>query len=74
MHDAAYQSQETDGVILFDASNAFNSLNHQVALRNIQRHCLSIATFLINTYQSDIDLFIDGEQFSSMRVPLKGTQ
>ena len=40
MHQA-YESQQTEAVILVDASNAFNSLNHDTALRNIQQLCLS---------------------------------
>ena len=31
-----YESQQTEAVILVDASNAFNSLNREAALRNIQ--------------------------------------
>ena len=31
-----FQSSETEAAILVDASNAFNALNRQVALRNIQ--------------------------------------
>ena len=31
-----FNSDDTDGIILVDASNAFNSLNRQVALHNIQ--------------------------------------
>ena len=30
-----YESPETEAVILFDASNVFNSLNREAALRNI---------------------------------------
>ena len=35
-----------------DASNAFNSLTRQVALRNIQHLCPTLSTILTNTYQN----------------------
>ena len=51
-----YGDSSTEAILLVDASNAFNNLNHQVALRNIQTLCPSI---LINTYREDVSLFID---------------
>ena len=71
MHDV-YHSQKTNGVILVDGSSTFNSLNCQVALRNIQHQCPSIATFFINTYRIDIDLFIDWERIHSQEGITQG--
>ena len=51
----------TKAVLLVDASNAFNSLNRNHALHNIQFECPAISTFLINTYREPSKLFIDGE-------------
>ena len=34
-----FEDPRTEGVILVDASNAFNSLNKRVALHNIQMPC-----------------------------------
>ena len=45
-----YSAKDTEAVLLVDASNAFNSLNRQVALRNARHLCPSIASVLINTY------------------------
>ena len=45
-----FKKEETEALLLVDASNAFNSLNRQTALLNIQRLCPSLATILINTY------------------------
>ena len=56
-----YSSKDTEAVLLVDASNAFNSLNRQVALRNARHLCPSIATVLINTYRAPSELFIDGQ-------------
>ena len=45
---------EVDGVLLVDAKNAFNELNHQVTLRNVEVLCPSLAPILINTYRIDV--------------------
>ena len=56
-------SSET--VLLVDASNAFNSLTRQVALRNIQHLCTALSTILTNTYRADPKLFIDSQTLCS---------
>ena len=48
-----------------DASNAFNSLNQQAALLSIHQLCPSFSTVLINTYRSDVNLYIGGETLLS---------
>ena len=42
---------DTEGILLVDASNAFNTLNRIVTL-NIRQLCPSFAPILINTYRS----------------------
>ena len=44
-----FTQEGVDGVLLIDASNAFNSMNRSVALHNIQIICPTIATYLLNT-------------------------
>ena len=67
-----YNDSSTDGVLLVDASNAFNSLNRQTALRNVKGRCPSLATFLINTYRTNTNLFIDGETILSKEGTTQG--
>ena len=55
-----FNGEETDGVILVDASNAFNSMNRLVALHNIRVICPAISTILINMYRISTRLFIAG--------------
>ena len=55
-----FQDENTEGVLLIDASNAFNSLNRQVALHNIQVLCPRASSILINTYRFPSRLFITG--------------
>ena len=56
-----YDFSETEATILVDATNAFNSLNREAALRNIRQLCPPLSRILINTYRVDVKLFIDGE-------------
>ena len=46
-----FDADDTDAVILVDASNAFNRLNRQIALHNIQYSCHQMSQALINTYR-----------------------
>ena len=65
-----FESDETDAVILVDASNAFNSLNRQAALHNTRILCPQISTILINTYRKPARLVI----LNSIDIPsLEGT-
>ena len=53
-----------EAVLLVDASNAFNSLNRQVALHNISRICPPLSTILINTYRAPTHLFCQWRNYS----------
>ena len=55
-----FESEETDAVLLIDASNALNCLNRSVALHNIQITCPILSMYLINTYRKPAKLFISG--------------
>ena len=68
----AFESDENEAVLLADASNAFNSLNRQVALHNIQRLCPPLATILINTYRDPTELFVDGDVILSQEGTTQG--
>jgi len=59
---------EDDGVqamLMVYASNAFNSLNREAALRNILIHCPVLSPMLTNMYQTHSMLFIDGDHILS---------
>ena len=55
-----FAEEGTDGILLVDASNAFNQMNRSVALHNIQITCKEMAIYIINTYRSPSRLFIHG--------------
>ena len=67
-----FSSPEVEAVILVDASNAFNSLNRQAALFNIQHLCPSFSTVLLNTYRSNVNLYIGGETLLSEEGTTQG--
>ena len=67
-----FEDPNTDAVLLVDASNAFNSLNRETALRNIQALCPALSTVLINTYREDIPLFIGGKTLLSQEGTTQG--
>ena len=49
----------TEGILLIDARNAFNSLNRDLALKHIRKLCHSIYTAIRNSYKTPSVLFID---------------
>ena len=64
---SAYRALE-----LRHASNAFNALNHQAALRNVSILCPIIAPFLINAYHTPSKLFIRGTHILSQEGITQG--
>ena len=60
--NSLFSADETDAVLLTDATNAFNTLNRAAALHNISILCPTIATFVINTYRLPVRLFVKGGQ------------
>ena len=57
-----FNEEGADGVLLIDATNAFNQMNRAVAMHNIKITCKEIALYIINTYtcRSPSRLFISG--------------
>ena len=46
----SFENSEMEGVLLVDASNAFNSLNRKVALLNMRYVCPALETVLTSCY------------------------
>ena len=53
-----FSDPATEAFPTVDATNAFNALNRKVALKSVMKHCPSLCKVLVNTYRSDIDLYI----------------
>ena len=64
---AMQQLFDGDGgaVLLVDASNAFNSLNREAMLHNLQVICPAFATCVINYYRAPAALFVGGDSILS---------
>ena len=65
-----FDDEQTDAVILVDASNVFNSLNRNAALHNIQILCPQFSTILISTYRLPVIMIVFG---SKNIIPNQGT-
>ena len=59
-----YDDPNTEGVLLVDASNAFNALNRKTALRNIQYTCPEFATFIRNIYRCEAEMFVSNSDLT----------
>ena len=53
-----FEDKETEGVLLVDASNAFNALNRKAAMHNTQHLCPALSTFVRNIYTAEAELFL----------------
>ena len=53
-----FASESTEGILLVDASNAFNCLNRANALANIRHLCPPFYTVLSNIYRESSELFL----------------
>ena len=70
--DLLFKQEDTEAILLVDATNAFNSLNRLSALHNIRRLCPSLATALINSYREPTELFVDGDVLYSCEGTTQG--
>ena len=67
-----FDDDDTEAMIFVDASNAFNRVNRQIALRNSEVVCPAMAPVLINAYLNSSWLFVDGQYMSSRKGTTQG--
>lgn len=60
-----YHRDDVHGVLLADASNAFNCLNRSACIANIQKLCPELHPVIVNTYRNPARLFVGGEEILS---------
>ena len=62
----------SEAVLLIDATDAFNYLNRETAMRNITSLCPSPANIIINTYRGNTPMFIDDHIMLSQEGTTQG--
>ena len=68
-----FEEDNTDAVLLIDAANAFNSINRNVMLENIQRICPAAYIYSFNCYSIYARLFVlGGEELKSKEGTTQG--
>jgi len=55
-----FQHADTEGCLLVDASNAFNSLNRKAALYSVSILCPPLSPVLIHTYRAPVRMIVAG--------------
>ena len=68
----SFETDSNNAILLIDAKNAFNSLNRDLALKNIKTICPSLYTSLHNSYSTPSNLFIDGKTILSKEGTTQG--
>ena len=67
-----FELPETEGLLLIDARNAFNSLNRDLPWKNIQKTCPSTITPLPNSYGTPSNLYVNGNTLLSQEETSRG--
>ena len=67
MHEI-FKEQDTEAVLLIDATNAFNTVNRKVLLHNVKVICPAISPYVNNCYSLTSQLFV----ISGAEITTKG--
>ena len=67
-----YRVESSEAVILVDASNAFNSVNRQALLHNLQILCPQFSKVAINMYRRPCRMFVAGTEIQSQEGTTQG--
>ena len=53
-----YDDEDTEAILMVDAENAFNSLNREAAMNNLQYTCPEFFKYVLNTYRQPAQLYV----------------
>ena len=68
----AYLNNENQAILLIDAENAFNSLNRELALRNVENLCPSLLNAIKNSYSTPSKLYVNNKTLWSREGTTQG--
>ena len=63
---------ETDAILFIDAENAFNSLNREFALKNVEITCPALHHALANSYKHPSSLYVTNTVLTSTEGTMQG--
>ena len=63
---------ETEAILLIDAENAFNSLNRELALKNVEILCPALHHALANSYKHPSNLYVNNTVLTSTEGTTQG--
>ena len=67
-----FEKPETDAKLLIDAEKAFNSLNRELALKNVETLCPALHHALANTYKHPSNLYVKNTVLTSTEDTTQG--
>ena len=67
-----FEKPETDAILLIDAEKAFNSLNRELGLKNVQISCPALHHALANSYKHPSNLYINYTVLTSTEGTTQG--
>ena len=69
---ASSQKPETEAILLIDAENAFNSLNRELALKDVEILCPALHHALANSYKHPSNLYVNDTVLTSTEGTTQG--
>ena len=67
-----FEKPETYAILLIDDENAFNSLNRELALKNVETHCPALHHALANSYEHPTNLYVNNTVLTSTEGTTQG--
>ena len=67
-----FAKPETEAILLIDAENAFNSLNRDLALKNVEILCPALHHALANSYKHPSKLYVNNTVLTSTEGTTQG--
>ena len=67
-----FEKPETEAILLIDPENAFNSLNREISLENVEILCPALHHALANSYKHHSSLYVNNTVLTSTKGTMQG--